>query len=122
MCALQVVPEIEFPGHSLAALCAFPALTCTGCPVEAPAARWGVHRDVFCIGGSGWMQFLEGVLEEVVELFPSSWVHMGGDEVPPDRWNKCPQCQVTAPITYSVAHCDFLGPFVYLLLSRNLLK
>ena len=92
------MPEIEFPGHALAALCAYPYLTCTGCPVEVPGPRWGVHSDVFCIGGPDWELFLEGVLQEVAELFPARWVHMGGDEVLPDRWRACPRCKVASHV------------------------
>ena len=90
----QVIPEIEFPGHCLAVLAAFPSLCCTGRPAEAPAARWGVFHDVFCIGNPEWKEFVQGVLEEVVALFPSNWIHMGGDEVLPDRWSGCHRCQV----------------------------
>ncbi len=91
---LQVIPEIEFPGHSLAVLAAFPSLCCTGRPPEAPVAKWGIFHDVLCIGNPDWIEFIQDVLEEVVTLFPSSWIHMGGDEVLPDRWRNCPRCQV----------------------------
>ena len=95
MFTCQVVPEIEFPGHAVAVLSVFPSLCCTGRPIEKPSAKWGVFHDVFCIGGDDWTRFLEAVVEEVTELFPSSWIHMGGDEVPLDRWTACPRCNVS---------------------------
>jgi hexosaminidase len=89
---ITVVPEIEMPGHALAALSAYPALGCTGGPYEA-ATTWGVFDDVFCAGKEETFTFLEGVMDEVIELFPGKYIHVGGDESPKTRWQKCPHCQ-----------------------------
>ncbi len=89
---ITVVPEIEMPGHSLAALAAYPELSCTGGPFEV-ATNWGPHKDIFCAGNEKTFQFLENVLTEVMDLFPSKYIHIGGDEVQKDRWRKCPKCQ-----------------------------
>ncbi|MBI9016012.1 MAG: family 20 glycosylhydrolase [Phycisphaerae bacterium] len=89
---VTVVPEIEMPGHSVAALAAYPQLSCTGGPFEVETA-WGVHEDVYCAGNEKTFAFLEDVLDEVCELFPSVYIHIGGDECPKVRWEKCPRCQ-----------------------------
>lgn len=89
---ITVIPEIEMPGHSLGALSAYPLLGCTTGPYEA-ATRWGVFPDVYCAGKESTFQFLENVLDEVMELFPSHLIHIGGDECPKDRWKVCPYCQ-----------------------------
>ncbi len=82
---IEVVPEIELPGHCVAALAAYPELSCTGGPFEV-SPNWGIHRDVYCAGNEKTFEFLEEVLAEVIELFPSPYVHIGGDECPKDRW------------------------------------
>lgn len=89
---ITVIPEIDLPGHMLAALKAFPELGCTGGPYEL-WCRWGVSDDVLCVGKEKTFEFIEGVLDEVVELFPSKYIHIGGDECPKVRWEKCPTCQ-----------------------------
>lgn len=89
---ITVVPEIEMPGHALAALSAYPELGCTGGPYKS-ATKWGVFEDVMCAGKESTFQFLEGVLEEVITLFPSTYIHVGGDECPKVRWHDCPLCQ-----------------------------
>ena len=89
---ITVVPEIEMPGHATAALTAYPDLSCTGGPF-ATMAQWGVFADVYCAGNEKVFAFLEDVLDEVVELFPGPWVHVGGDECPKTRWQACPKCQ-----------------------------
>jgi len=89
---VTVVPEIEMPGHAVAALAAYPELSCTGGPftTDGPA---GIFRDVFCAGNDATFEFLENVLSEVLELFPSKMIHVGGDEVPKTNWEKCEKCQ-----------------------------
>ena len=87
-----IVPEIEMPGHAVAALTCYPELSCTGGPFEV-STRWGIHKDVYCAGNEKCFEFLEDVLSEVVELFPGPWVHIGGDECPKERWKNCPKCQ-----------------------------
>ena len=89
---ITIIPEIDLPGHMLAALTAFPELGCTGGPYEL-WCRWGVSDDVLCVGKEETFEFIEGVLEEVLELFPSKYIHIGGDECPKVRWEKCPTCQ-----------------------------
>jgi hexosaminidase len=90
---ITVVPEIEMPGHALAALAAHPEFSCTGGPFEV-ARGWGVFDDVFCAKDETF-QFLEDVLSEVLELFPSTYIHIGGDECPKVRWKSCAKCQNT---------------------------
>ncbi len=89
---ITVVPEIEMPGHSSAALTAYPFLGCTKGPYDVKQT-WGVFDDVFCAGNDSTYQFLENVLDEVMALFPSKYIHIGGDECPKTRWETCPVCQ-----------------------------
>ncbi|NLZ19414.1 MAG: beta-N-acetylhexosaminidase [Bacteroidales bacterium] len=89
---ITVVPEIDLPGHMLAALSAYPELGCTGGPYAA-WTRWGVSDQVLCVGRESTFTFLETVLSEVAELFPGEYIHIGGDECPKDEWKKCPDCQ-----------------------------
>ncbi|RTY92475.1 glycoside hydrolase family 20 protein [Flavobacterium sp. GT3R68] len=88
---ITVVPEIEMPGHSQAALAAYPELACTSGPFEV-ATKWGVLEDVYC-PNEATFEFLENVLTEVLELFPSEYIHIGGDECPKIRWKNCAHCQ-----------------------------
>jgi hexosaminidase len=89
---ITIVPEIEMPGHAVAALTAYPKLSCTGGPIK-PFNVWGVSEDVFCAGKEETFTFLENVLSEVMELFPGEIIHIGGDECPKIRWEKCTDCQ-----------------------------
>jgi hexosaminidase len=89
---VTIIPEIEMPGHSLAALTAYPELSCTGGPFEV-GTRWGIFSDVYCAGKETTFSFLEDVLSEVIDLFPGTYIHIGGDECPKDRWEKCQACQ-----------------------------
>jgi hexosaminidase len=89
---ITVIPEIEMPGHTMAALASYPELGCTGGPYEVQT-RWGVFDDVYCAGKEETFSFLEDVLTEVMELFPSEYIHIGGDECPKTHWKKCPLCQ-----------------------------
>ena len=88
---ITVVPEIEFPGHSLAALAAYPEYSCQGGPFEV-AKTWGVFEDVYCPKEQTFV-FLENILSEVMALFPSTYIHIGGDECPKTRWKNCKNCQ-----------------------------
>ena len=88
---ITIVPEIEMPGHALAALASYPEFSCTGGPFEV-GKTWGVLEDVFCPKDETFT-FLENVLSEVMELFPSEYIHIGGDESPKIRWKSCPHCQ-----------------------------
>ena len=90
---INVIPEIEMPGHALAALAAYPELSCTGGPFET-AKGWGVFDDVFCAGNEATFTFLQGILQETMRTFPNSpYIHIGGDECPKERWKHCPKCQ-----------------------------
>lgn len=88
---ITVIPEIELPGHALAALAAYPEFACTEGPFEV-GMKWGVEQDVFCPKEETF-EFLENVLTEVMTLFPSEYIHIGGDECPKDRWKTCSHCQ-----------------------------
>ena len=88
---IEVIPEIDLPGHMLAALATYPELGCTGGPYEV-CRWWGVSKDVLCVGKESTMVFLENVLSEICELFPSKYIHIG-DECPKVRWQSCPHCQ-----------------------------
>ncbi|HMQ77036.1 MAG TPA: family 20 glycosylhydrolase [Flavobacteriales bacterium] len=89
---ITVVPEIEMPGHAMAALAAYPRLGCTGGPYEVQKG-WGVFEDVFCAGNDSVFTVLEDVLTEVMDLFPSATIHIGGDECPKERWKACTKCR-----------------------------
>lgn len=89
---VTIIPEIEMPGHSLAALTAYPYLGCTGGPYEV-GTKWGVYEDIYCAGNDSTFLFLQDVLDEVMALFPSKYIHIGGDEAPKTRWEHCPKCQ-----------------------------
>lgn len=88
---VTIIPEIEMPGHSKAAIAAYPELGCTGKQVEV-ATKWGVFDEVYCPKESTFT-FLEDVIDEVVALFPGKYIHIGGDEAPKTRWKKCKHCQ-----------------------------
>jgi hexosaminidase len=89
---VTLVPEIEIPGHFLAAIAAYPELSCRGQPVEV-RTRWGIEPDILCPGNDKAVAFAQDVLAEVCELFPGRFIHIGGDEAPRQRWKACPKCQ-----------------------------
>lgn len=89
---ITVIPEIEFPGHALAAITAIPELSCSGQPTS-PRIIWGVEDIVMCAGKESTFRFAEDILAEVAEIFPSPYIHIGGDECPKAEWQKCPLCQ-----------------------------
>lgn len=89
---VNVVPEIEMPGHATAALASYPELGCTGGPYET-VALWGIKKEVYCAGQEQTYQFIYNLLDEMMALFPSEYIHIGGDECPKDRWKACPKCQ-----------------------------
>lgn len=88
---VTVIPEIDMPGHMLAALATYPELGCTGGPYEV-GHRWGIYKDVLCVGNDKIYDFCEGVLDEIMQIFPSKLIHIGGDETPTEVWEKCPKC------------------------------
>ena len=89
---INIIPEIDLPGHMQAALACYPDMGCTGGPYEV-WKRWGVSEEVLCAGNERAMQFVEDVLNEVMDVFPSPYIHIGGDECPKVRWEQCPKCQ-----------------------------
>lgn len=89
---IDIIPEIDLPGHMVAALTAYPELGCTGGPYEV-WQRWGVSTDVLCAGNPKTLEFLDDVITEVMDLFPSEYIHIGGDECPKQRWEECARCQ-----------------------------
>jgi hexosaminidase len=89
---VTIIPEIEMPGHSVAALASYPHLGCTHAPIEVEN-EWGVFKDIYCAGNDSTLQFLRDVLGEVCALFPGPYIHIGGDEAPKYRWEHCERCQ-----------------------------
>lgn len=89
---ITVIPEIDLPGHMQAALAAYPHLGCTGGPYEV-WTMWGVSEDVLCAGNDSVLTFIDDVLSEIIDIFPSEYIHIGGDECPKTRWEACPKCQ-----------------------------
>ena len=89
---ITIIPEIDMPGHMLAALACYPELGCTGGPYQV-GHYWGVYTDVLCVGNPKVFDFVEGVLTEIMDVFPSEVIHIGGDETPTVKWESCPKCQ-----------------------------
>lgn len=89
---ITIIPEIDMPGHMLAALACYPELGCTGGPYQV-GHYWGVYSDVLCVGNPKVYDFVEGVLTEIMDIFPSEVIHIGGDETPTVKWDNCPKCQ-----------------------------
>jgi len=89
---ITVIPEVDLPGHMMAALASYPELGCTGGPYEIPC-EWGVFPDVLCGGNARALEFAKDVLNEIMDIFPSPYIHIGGDECPKVRWKECPKCQ-----------------------------
>ena len=89
---VNVIPEVNMPGHMTAALAAYPHLGCTGGPYKV-WTEWGVTPEVLCAGNDSTMQFIKDVLNEIMDIFPSEYIHIGGDECPKTRWHECPKCQ-----------------------------
>lgn len=89
---INIIPEIDMPGHTLAVLAAYPEVSCTGGPFKV-LEYWGIQKDVLCAGNEKTYEIVEGVLDELLEMFPSKIIHIGGDEAPKDRWKACSKCQ-----------------------------
>jgi len=107
---ITVVPEIDMPGHMLAALASYPELGCTGGPYQV-GHYWGVYKDVLCVGNEKVYQFVEDVLTEIMDIFPSEVIHIGGDETPTDKWQQCQKCQaVNAKLGASASSTEEFSP------------
>lgn len=89
---VNIIPEIDMPGHSLSALAAYPEYSCTGGPFKV-LELWGIQSDIFCAGNEKTYTFIEDILDELITLFPSQVIHIGGDEAHKDRWKVCPKCK-----------------------------
>lgn len=89
---ITIIPEIEMPGHATNVLTAYPEVGCTGGPYEV-LRKWIITEDIYCAGNEKTFQMLEGILTEIMEIFPSKYIHIGGDEAPKVRWKECPKCQ-----------------------------
>ena len=89
---IKVIPEIEMPGHAVALLTAYPALSCTGGPFKV-RTKWGISDDILCAGNDSVFTVMQDILTEIMEIFPSTYIHIGGDEAPKTRWKECEKCQ-----------------------------
>lgn len=89
---ITIIPELDLPGHMVAALASYPELGCTGGPYEV-WRRWGVTDDILCAGNDSVYMFIDEIMDQIVEIFPSEYVHIGGDEAPLAKWETCPKCQ-----------------------------
>ena len=89
---ITVIPEIDMPGHMLGVLAAYPELGCTSGPYEV-SGNWGVFDDILCAGNEKTYQFIQDVMDELMDIFPSKYIHLGGDEAPKTRWTTCEKCQ-----------------------------
>lgn len=89
---IMIIPEIDMPGHVTAALYAYPMVSCTGGPFSIPKGE-GIFPDILCVGKEETLDFVKMVLKEVASIFPSPYIHLGGDEIPLERWTTCPDCQ-----------------------------
>ena len=89
---ITVIPEIDMPGHMLGMLTAYPEVGCTGGPYEVEG-HWGVFDDILCAGKERTFEMVNNILDEIIDIFPSKYIHIGGDEAPKGRWKECPLCQ-----------------------------
>lgn len=89
---INIIPEIDMPGHLMSAIACYPEISCEGKPVDVNN-RWGVMDTIGCVGGDKFMPFIKDIIDEVTQLFPYEYFHIGGDEVPKNKWKVCPKCQ-----------------------------
>ena len=112
---VDVVPEIDLPGHSSAILACYPEFTCSGAPLTV-RNTFGVHERIFCAGKAGAYNFLFELLDEIMELFPSQYIHLGGDEAPKTVWHDCPACNAVMKAqgytSYEQLQCFFSGRII----------
>ena len=88
---IDVIPELDIPGHMVAALAAYPEYSCTG-KVSEVRKNWGISKDILCAGNDQTYQFICDILDEICQMFPGEYIHLGGDEAPKERWYNCPKC------------------------------
>ena len=117
---IDIIPEIDIPGHSMAAIASYPEFSCTGGPFEV-ATTWGIKKDVLCPGKEGTFEFIQKILLEIMEIFPHRVLHIGGDEVPKSRWKKCLDCQ-TRKIENKLSNEDQLQDYFINRIAKFLLK
>ncbi len=108
---IDVIPEIDMPGHTLALLSAFPEYSCKGIPVTLAKAR-GVYKTIMCAGKEEVYAFIEELLEEIIPLFDSQYFHIGGDEAPKDEWKECPHCNAKMKERGLTSYEDLQGYFI----------
>lgn len=89
---INIIPEVDMPGHTMSILAGYPEVSCTGGPFHV-LEYWGIQKEVLCAGNEKTYEIVEGILDELLEIFPSEIIHIGGDEAPKDRWKECPKCQ-----------------------------
>ena len=89
---ITIIPEFDMPGHTLTVLAAYPEVSCTGGPFKV-LEQWGIQEDILCAGNEHTYKMVEDILDEILELFPSEIIHIGGDEAPKERWKACHKCQ-----------------------------
>lgn len=89
---IEIIPEMDLPGHMVAVISAYNELSCTGKPIEV-RKKWGVSKDILCAGEKRMYEVICDILDEICDIFPSKYIHLGGDEAPKDRWRECPKCQ-----------------------------
>lgn len=89
---IEIVPEIDVPGHAVAMLAAYPQHSCLGAELEV-RRKWGISKEILCAGNDATISFVCDILDEVAQMFPYEYIHLGGDEAPKDRWCNCPQCK-----------------------------
>ena len=94
---ITVIPEIDMPGHMLGLLTAYPEIGCTGGPYEVEG-HWGVFDDILCAGNEKTFEMVNNILDEIIDIFPSQYIHIGGDEAPKGRWKDCPKCKESRPM------------------------
>ncbi|MBQ6811561.1 MAG: family 20 glycosylhydrolase [Agathobacter sp.] len=108
---IEIVPEIDMPGHNLALLSAFPKYSCKGLPVEMAKAR-GIYKTILCAGKEETYAFVEELLKEIIPLFDSEYFHIGGDEAPKDEWKECPHCNAKMKSLGLTSYEDLQGHFI----------
>lgn len=119
---IEVIPEIDLPGHTMAITASYPQYSCSGHPAEV-ATTFGIHNRILCAGKEEVYSFLEELLEEVCELFPTQYFHIGGDEAPKEEWKKCPDCRRVmleqGYTDYEQLQAFFTGRLVKILKKRD---